>query len=228
MSRDKSFTTRAIVLRRTNYGEADRIMQLLTPDHGKLGAMAKGVRRGRGKLTGGMELFAVSEVTLYKGRGDLALVTSARIETFYGEILKDYDRLQLAYAVIKEISRVAEAATGPELFELLRQSFMFLNDLEIRLPLIEIWFRLQLAILLGTALNVSTTVGNARLSPDVRYNFVMNDMVFVEHPRGTYTPDHIKLLRLLSVKNPKVVSHVGGIGPLLEDSLWLARAISGF
>lgn len=227
MSRDNNFTTKAIVLRRTNYGEADKIVQLLTPDHGKVGAMAKGVRRGRGKLTGSLELFAVSEVTLYKGKGDLALVTSARIEAFYGDILKDYDRLQMGYQFIKEVSRVAESATGPEFYELTRQSFIFLNDSKIQLPLIEIWFRLQMTILLGTALNVSTTVNNAKLESDARYNFDMNDMAFIEHSRGTFTPDHIKLLRLLISKNPKVVSHVGGIGPLLEDCLWLARAVDG-
>ena len=46
---------RAIVLRRTNYGEADRILQLLTPK-GKRSVMAKGVRRERSKLAGGIEL----------------------------------------------------------------------------------------------------------------------------------------------------------------------------
>lgn len=225
MSRDTSFTTKAIVLRRTNYGEADRILQLLTPDHGKIGAIAKGVRRGRGKLTGGVELFAVCDLTLYKGKGDLALITSARIDTFYGDILKDYDRLQLGYQIIKEISRAAEMAPEPEFYELLRQSFVFLNDAAIALELVEIWYRLQLAILLGTALNVSTTTGNAKLSSDKRYNFDFGDMVFVEHPSGRFTPDHIKLLRLLIAKNPKVVSHVSGLKPLLEDCLWLVRSL---
>jgi DNA repair protein RecO (recombination protein O) len=227
MSRENNFTTRGIVLRQTNYGEADKIMQLLTPDRGKIGVIAKGVRRGRGKLTGGLELFAVSEITLYKGKGDLAMVTSARIDTFYGDILKDYDRLQLGYQCIKEVSRVSEAATGPEFFELLRQTYMFLNDMEIRLALVEIWFRLQMAILLGTALNVSRTVGGAKLASDKRYNFDIAEMGFVEHPSGTFTPDHIKVLRLLITKNPKVVSHVGGIENLLEDCLWLSRAVSG-
>lgn len=227
MSRDNSFTTKAIVLRRTNYGEADRILQLLTPDHGKIGAIAKGVRRGRGKLTGGVELFAICDLTLYEGKGDLAIVTSARIDNFYGEILTDYDRLQLAYQIIKEVARASEMVPEPEFYELLRQSFIFLNDHDIKLPLIEIWFRLQLTILLGTALNVSTTVGNTKLSSEKRYNFDFSDMVFVEHPKGRFTPDHIKLLRLLITKNPKVVSHVSGLNPLLEDCLWLARSVNG-
>lgn len=227
MSSGTNYTTKAIVLRRTNYGEADRILNLLTPDHGKVSAIAKGVRRGRGKLTGGVELFAVCDITLYKGKSDLAIVTSARIEHFYGEILTDYDRLQFGYVCIKEVSKASEAVPEPEFYELLRQSFIFLNDITIELPIIEIWFRLQLTILLGTALNVSTTVGNKKLSPDKRYNFDISDMVFVEHPNGIYSPDHIKLLRLLITKNPKVVSHVSGVNKLLEDCLWLARAVGG-
>ena len=50
-SRDKR--TQAIVLRRTNYGEADRILQLLTPE-GKKSVMAKGVRKEKSKLAGGI------------------------------------------------------------------------------------------------------------------------------------------------------------------------------
>jgi len=63
--------TSAIVLRRTNYGEADRILQLLTPD-GKRGVMAKGVRREKSRLAGGIELFAICEVVITDGKGELA------------------------------------------------------------------------------------------------------------------------------------------------------------
>ena len=54
----KTIRTKAIVIRRTNYGEADRILQLLTPDYGKVSVMARGVRREKSKLAGGIELFA--------------------------------------------------------------------------------------------------------------------------------------------------------------------------
>ena len=66
----KAHRTRAIVLRRTNYGEADRILQLLTPD-GKKSVMARGVRREKSRLAGGIELFAVSDVVIGEGKGEL-------------------------------------------------------------------------------------------------------------------------------------------------------------
>lgn len=221
------FRTKVIILRRTDYGEADKIMQLLTPDHGKVSAIAKGVRRGKSKLAGGLELFAVCDVTLIKGKSDIYTMTSARIEVFYRSVLADYDRLQLGYYCIKEVSRATETAGEPEFYELLRQSFDYLNDLAIDLRLIEAWFRLQLAILLGGALNVTYDKDNQRLSSEKRYDFDSNDMLFFERERGAFAADHIKLLRLLISKNPRLVSHVGGIKDLIDEVLWASRQVHG-
>src|SRR5690348_14419421 len=97
----RQYKTEAIILRRTNYGEADRILNVLTPDHGKISLIAKGVRRPKSKLAGGLELFAVCSITVLQGKSDMGVVTSSRIKDFYGDILRDYDRLQVAYEVIK-------------------------------------------------------------------------------------------------------------------------------
>lgn len=221
------FRTKAIILRRIDYGEADKILNLLTPDHGKVSAIAKGVRRGKSKLAGGLELFSVCDVTLLSGKTDMYTLTSARIETFYRSILKDYDRLQLGYVCIKEINRAAETAGEEEFFELLRQSFIFLNELDIPIDITEAWFRLQLAALLGAALNVTHDSNNERLSPEKRYNFSISDMQFVPHENGVFTPNHIKVLRLLISKNPHVVNHVSGVNGLMDQCLWLSRVASG-
>ncbi|MCA9348456.1 DNA repair protein RecO, partial [Candidatus Saccharibacteria bacterium] len=62
-------TTRAIILRRINYGEADRILTMLTSDFGKIRLIAKGVRKQKSRMAGGLELFGVSEINFIKGRG---------------------------------------------------------------------------------------------------------------------------------------------------------------
>lgn len=62
--------TRAIVLRRTNYGESDRILNLLTPE-GKVAVLAKGVRKEKSRLAGGIELFSISDVVIHQGRSNL-------------------------------------------------------------------------------------------------------------------------------------------------------------
>ena len=69
--------TRAIVLRRTNYGESDRILNLLTPE-GKVAVLAKGVRKEKSRLAGGIELFSISDVVIHQGRSNLGILTGAK------------------------------------------------------------------------------------------------------------------------------------------------------
>ena len=151
-----SLTTKAIVLSRVNYGEADRIMQVLTPDSGKIGVIAKGVRREKSKLAGGIELLAICDLTLHQGKGELAIVTSARLDTFFSHILSDIDRLQLAYYVLKDISKAAEILSEPAFYELAKQALGSLDDMSIDRRITELWYRLQMAILLGVGINLAT------------------------------------------------------------------------
>jgi DNA repair protein RecO (recombination protein O) len=73
-----SFKTEAIVLRSIRYGEADRILHLYSRERGRIGAVAKGVRRPKSRFGGRLEpLFRVALV-LHEGRGDLHTVTSAQ------------------------------------------------------------------------------------------------------------------------------------------------------
>src|SRR5947207_10596624 len=69
-----TYRDRAVVLRKLDYGEADRIFTLLTRTHGKVGAIAKGVRRQDSKLGPSMELYGHIDVLLAKGRGELDVV----------------------------------------------------------------------------------------------------------------------------------------------------------
>ena len=76
--------TEAVVLRRSDLGEADRIVTLYTPQLGKLRAVAKGIRRPTSRLGGHLELFTHSRVLLAKGR-DLDIITQAEtIHSFIG------------------------------------------------------------------------------------------------------------------------------------------------
>src|ERR687886_67903 len=69
--------TEAIVLRSIRYGEADRVLHLYTPGRGRVGAIAKGVRRARSRFGGRLEPFFRLNLILYEGRSDLLTVTSA-------------------------------------------------------------------------------------------------------------------------------------------------------
>jgi DNA repair protein RecO (recombination protein O) len=69
--------TEAVVLRSLRYGEADRILHLYTLDRGRVGAMAKGVRRARSRFGGRLEPFSRGGLVLHEGRGHLLKVTAA-------------------------------------------------------------------------------------------------------------------------------------------------------
>jgi DNA repair protein RecO (recombination protein O) len=103
----RDLKTKAIVLKRTDYGEADRILQLLTPE-GKFSVIAKGVRRSRSKLAGSVELFSVSEVVIHEGKGELGILTGARLLEHYDAFVRDIELLELGGALMRDASRRAE------------------------------------------------------------------------------------------------------------------------
>jgi DNA repair protein RecO (recombination protein O) len=98
-----TYRDRAVVLRKLDYGEADRIFTLLTRDHGKVGAIAKGVRKPASKLGPSLELYGHIDVLLARGRGELDVV--AQVERVPG------------YRIEGSMERMAHAALIAELAE---------------------------------------------------------------------------------------------------------------
>lgn len=221
------FNTKAIVLRRTNYGEADRILSILTPERGKVSAIAKGVRKPKSKLAGGLELLALCDVTLLAGRGNMARITSARLDTFYGAILQDYDRLTFAYSAIKRINKATETISEPEFFDLLLGTLECLNNPLIDRRITELWFALQLDILLGHGINLATDREGNALEADKMYQYDFDDQAFFEHAGGKFGAAQIKLLRLAAVKSPVVLRQVSGVDEALDECLWLINTAGG-
>lgn len=206
-----------------NYGEADRIMQILTPEFGKIGVIAKGVRREKSKLAGGVELLAVCDLTVHQGKGELGIVTSARLDTFFSHILADYDRLQFAYYMLKDISRATEILSEPAFFDLARETLKHLNDTSVDLTITDLWYRLQIAILLGLGINLATDANGMKLVEDARYRFNVDEMSFVYDERGEYTSEHIKLLRVMSAQSPSVVAQIKNIRELIDTVYNIGR-----
>jgi DNA repair protein RecO (recombination protein O) len=72
-----SFKTEAVVLRSIRYGEADRVLHLYTADRGRVGAVAKGVRRIKSRLGGRLEPLSRVRLVLHEGRGELCTISQA-------------------------------------------------------------------------------------------------------------------------------------------------------
>ena len=208
--------TLAIVLRRTDFGEADRIVNLLTPG-GKVSAMARGVRKPKSKLAGGIEFFALNEVVLIEGKSEMRTLSSARMREFFGEILKDFERTEFAYQAIKTISWLCEQIESDDFFEILLTVFRSLNNFEIDLSLTKKWFNLKIAEFSGAEINLESDKNGKPLQADLTYSFDFYDKVFVEDSEGGFNANHIKFLRLMLSSQPRIISKVKGNERILED-----------
>jgi DNA repair protein RecO (recombination protein O) len=82
MAKPRVYKTEAIVLKRTNLGEADKILSLYTPNLGKIRAVAKGVRRSKSKLGGHVETLTRSSIMLAAGRNLDIITQSQTIDSF--------------------------------------------------------------------------------------------------------------------------------------------------
>ncbi|MFT4233642.1 MAG: DNA repair protein RecO [Microbacterium sp.] len=109
----------AVVLRTQKLGEADRIVTMLTRQHGKVRAVAKGVRRTSSKFGARLEPFMVVDAQFYIGRS-LDIVQQADSQGAYGaDIVPDYARYTAASAMVETAERVNEAEHSPQQYFLL-------------------------------------------------------------------------------------------------------------
>jgi DNA repair protein RecO (recombination protein O) len=195
--------TKGIVLSRTDFGEADRILTFLTADHGKITAIAKGVRKQKSRLAGGIELFSVSDLTFLKGRSEINTLMSSRLHKHYAKIVKDLNRTAVAYELIQFTNKATEDGPESAYFNLLNSGFIALDDFSINLGLVQVWFAAQLLKIAGHTPNLRTDKSGGKLQTDKIYEFNFDDMAFqasrAEH--DAFGADQIKFLRLIFSDN---------------------------
>lgn len=144
-------------------GEADRIVTFLTPDFGKLRAVARGVRKIKSRLAGHLELFSEVELLLAKGRS-LDIVAGARLKRHFSELSSNWQSLTFGYLMAEMLERLTEE--GPSqarLFDLAGQSFSELNRAGHSQSL-ELAFKLRLLDALGYRPHLSDCVVCGRQS----------------------------------------------------------------
>ena len=91
----RAYSTEAVVLRTIRLGEADRVLHLYTEAHGRVGAVAKGVRKTMSRFGGRLEPLSHVELVLHRGRSDLATVTAAQLLRSHREAREDYYRFSV-------------------------------------------------------------------------------------------------------------------------------------
>jgi len=214
----KQQTTKAIVLKRINYGEADRILTVLSENDGLLTLFAKGARRAKSKLSGGLELFSVTDITYIDGRTDMKTVTSTRLDRHYESIVKNVDRTMAAYDFMGLIHTFSEHTQQSDYYKLLVGGLSGLDDSSVDQNVVQCWFYVNILEIFGSSVNTEAPLSSGSFSEDVIYSFSYDDMSFFEHPSGAFRPEHIKFLRLIKRSSqPKQLQSIVGAGTFAGD-----------
>jgi DNA repair protein RecO (recombination protein O) len=167
--RERVYRTEAIVLRRTDFGEADRLLTVFTPGRGKLRLVAKGARKPSSRKSGHVELFSLGQFMVAVGR-DLDIVTQAETVEPFLPLREDLVRTTYAYYV----AELADAFTAERdenglLFRLLIDAYGWLCDAD-DLPLVARYYELHLLGLIGYQPQLFACVGCKKpLEPEVSY-----------------------------------------------------------
>ncbi|MDQ2854479.1 MAG: DNA repair protein RecO [Chloroflexota bacterium] len=151
MSRARLYKTEGIVLRSMDLGEADRVLTVLTPRLGKLRVIAKGIRRPRSRLGGGLEPFSDVHLVLAVGR-TFDVVTQAALEDPHLGLRDDLHSTAAAWYLVELVDRFCEgSAESHQAFELLGQGLAALDaaPAEVSRALVTRWFELHLLDAMG-------------------------------------------------------------------------------
>jgi DNA repair protein RecO (recombination protein O) len=115
----KLYRDTGVVLRTYRLGEADRIVVLMTAEHGKVRAVAKGVRKGKSRFGGRLEPISHVSLLLYEGR-QLDVVNQAESIDHLRAVREDLDRLTRAMALLEVVDQIAqEREANPRLYQML-------------------------------------------------------------------------------------------------------------
>ena len=223
------YKVNAIVLRRSELGETDRILRLLTREFGRVDAVAKGARRGTSRLSGATELFTFSRMLLAVGKS-LDIVSQCEIRESFPSLRGDLPLLARATYLCELVERfVEEREPNPDLFDLLLSALYLLqrspanpdvivHSLELHLlsergyhPSLDRCVRCRAEVTGGRA-GFSPSLGGALCAAD---RFAAEDSIAITYPT-------LETLRLLMCAEP---SDLVALAPAVEVMKQVGRCL---
>ena len=129
----RTYKTEAVVLRSFRFGEADRVLHLYTLERGRVGAVAKGVRRTKSRFGARLEPLSHVELLLHQGSGELQTVTGVELIESHHAAREDPYRLNVGLVGLEATLRLfTEQEANPRAFQALTR---FLDLLDVLVPL---------------------------------------------------------------------------------------------
>ena len=127
----RSYTTEAVVLRSFRLGEADRVLHLYTLDRGRVGAVAKGVRKTKSRFGGRLEPLSHVELQLHQGSGELQTVTGVELLRSHSATREQPYRLGVGLVAAEAMLRLfPEQEANERAFRALARFLELLDELE--------------------------------------------------------------------------------------------------
>ena len=167
--RERVYRTEAIVLRHSDFGEADRLLTVFTPYLGKLRLLAKGVRKPASRKAGHLETFTRTQLLIARGR-NLDIITQAQMLEPYVALRQDLWRMSHAYYAAELLDRFSEEdAENEPLYRLFATALGWICTAD-NLPLTLRFFELQVLGLVGYRPQLFHCLHcNAPLEPVINY-----------------------------------------------------------
>src|SRR5262245_46727305 len=125
----RTYRTEAVVLRSFRLGEADRVLHLYTLDRGRVGAVAKGIRRTKSRFGARLEPLSHVELLLHQGSGELQTVTGVELVRSHHEAREDPHRLNVGLVGLEAMLRLfTEQEANPRAFRALTRFLDILDE----------------------------------------------------------------------------------------------------
>jgi DNA repair protein RecO (recombination protein O) len=129
----RAYKTEAVVLRSLRFGEADRVLHLYTLERGRIGALAKGIRKTKSRFGARLEPLSHVELMLHQGAGELQTVTGVELDRSHRAAREDSYRLAVGLVGAEAMLRLfTEQERNPRAFEAVTRFLDLLDGLEAR------------------------------------------------------------------------------------------------
>ncbi len=167
--RERVYRTEALILKHSDFGEADRLVTVFTPYYGKLRLLAKGARKPSSRKAGHLESFTRTQLLVARGR-NLDIITQAQMVESYAALRRDLWRVSNAY-YIGELADAfgEELAENRPMYDLLCRALGWVSELPNLRQALRV-FELRLLDVVGYRPELFHCVGcKAAIEPDDNY-----------------------------------------------------------
>lgn len=223
MSRERTYRSEAVVLRRVDFGEADRLLTLYSREHGKIKAIAKGARKPQSRKTGHVELFMRSRFFIAKGR-NLDIITQAEAIDPYVALRSDLVRTTYASYAVELLDRfTVEEDKHVGIYDLLVEALGWFSTSE-SLMLAARYYELRLLALTGFHPRLFQCVSCSKPIEEQDQFFSLKlggllcpDCRHADHNALPITAVAVKVLRYLQTRTWDVIRHLHLKPPLRNE-----------